>query len=80
MPKPQETISVAGGTAKYVRTEIEDNDGRCNDDYYTKDGYWVTHSPPYHHVYYLKPKREIFDWGGEEKKTGKREPFDWSRR
>lgn len=50
-------IYVAGGKAKYVKTETEDEQGNWNQDYLIKDGYWVIHEGNKHHVYYLKPFR-----------------------
>ena len=47
----QNQINVIGGTAKYVCTEIEDKFGRWNDNYYTRDGYYVIHNGNEHHVY-----------------------------
>lgn len=49
--KPQPTIHVAGAVAKYVTTEVEDKYGRWNQNYYTRDGYWVLHEGIKHHVY-----------------------------
>ena len=46
-------INVLGGTAKYVRTEVEDANGNWNDNYYTRDGYWVIHEGNEHHIYFL---------------------------
>ena len=49
--KPQHEIRVAGGVAKYIHTETEDKNGRWNDNYYTRDGYWVLHEGNKHHIY-----------------------------
>jgi hypothetical protein len=48
------SINTITGEAFYLCTEIEDANGRFNDDYYTRDGYWVTHYPPEHHVYFVR--------------------------
>jgi len=48
-------IDVAGGRAKFVRTEVEDSLGRWNDEYQVRDGYWVVHAGNRHHVYFLRP-------------------------
>jgi hypothetical protein len=45
------TIDTVAGKALFIKTEIEDKHGRWNDDYYTKDGYWVIHHGKKHHVY-----------------------------
>jgi len=47
-------IQTVAGPAHYVKTEIADKNGRWNDDYYTKDGYWVVHKGIRHHVYKVK--------------------------
>ena len=47
----QETIRVAGGTAKYVLTETEDKYGSWNDNWNIADGYWLIHEGIDHHVY-----------------------------
>jgi hypothetical protein len=49
--RPQKSIRVVGGTAHYVKTEVEDSQGRWNDDYYTRDGYWVLHEGNKHYIY-----------------------------
>lgn len=48
---PQKTIRVAGGVAKFVKTEVEDKHGHWNDNYWTRNGYWVLHEGKKHHVY-----------------------------
>jgi len=50
------SIEIMGGTAKYVKTEIEDSKGRWNDNYYVKDGYYVLHQGSYHHIYKKESK------------------------
>jgi len=47
-------IDAAGGKASFVKTEIEDEQGKWNDNYYTKDGYYVIHRGKEHDVYKLK--------------------------
>jgi hypothetical protein len=44
-------IDTVAGKALFVRTEKEDEFGRWNDNYFTKDGYWVIHQGKKHHVY-----------------------------
>jgi hypothetical protein len=44
-------IDTISGKALFVKTEKEDKEGRWNDNYYTKDGYWVIHQGKKHHVY-----------------------------
>jgi len=48
------TIKTANGTAYYVRTEVEGANGKWNDNYFIKDGYWVLHEGKYHHIYKTK--------------------------
>ena len=55
-PTVQKTINTVAGTAHYIGTEIEDDHGRWNDNYYTRDGYWVIHEGKHHHVYKIQPK------------------------
>ena len=50
---PQPTINVAGGEAKFVKTEVEDSQGNWNDNYNVRDGYYVIHQGAKHHVYKL---------------------------
>jgi len=45
------TIDTVAGVATYVKTEVEDRYGRWNDDYWTRDGYYVIHEGKRHHVY-----------------------------
>ena len=45
------TINVIGGKARYIGTEIEDENGNWNDDYNVKDGYYVIHQGNKHHIY-----------------------------
>ena len=49
--KKGEFIDTIAGRAKFVRVETEDAQGRWNNNYYTRDGYWVTHHSPKHYVY-----------------------------
>ena len=49
------SIQVMSGTAKYVKTEVENKFGKWNDNYYVKDGYYVIHHGNQHHLY----KKEI---------------------
>lgn len=44
-------IDTVAGKALFVRTEKEDKSGRWNDNYYTRDGYWVIHRGKKHYVY-----------------------------
>jgi hypothetical protein len=44
-------IDTVGGRAKYIYTEVEDKSGKWNDDYWTRDGYWVIHDGKQHHIY-----------------------------
>jgi hypothetical protein len=46
------SIQTADGEKKYYKTEIEDGWGRWNDNYWIRDGFWVTHHGKYHHVYH----------------------------
>jgi hypothetical protein len=54
LPEKME-IGVADGNARYLRTEVEDAQGKWNDSYKTTHGYWVIHEGKKHHVYFLKP-------------------------
>ena len=45
------TIDTVQGVAIFVRTEIEDKNGYWNDNYNTKDGYYVIHRYKAHDVY-----------------------------
>ena len=54
----KKTINTIQGKAEYVKTEVEDKNGNWNDNYYTKDGYYVIHEGNKHHVY--KVKEETF--------------------
>jgi len=49
-------IEIMGGTAKFVCTEVEDSKGRWNDNYNVRDGYYVIHETPEHHVYKKESK------------------------
>jgi HK97 family phage prohead protease len=55
------TIQVAGGTATYVGTEVEDKNGRWDDSYKTSDGYWVIHHGSVHDVYQKSVEKEPRD-------------------
>ena len=56
---PEETIQTAGGIAYYVRTDIEDKNGRWEgDNLYTKDGYYEIHEGNIHHIYKTRPEIE----------------------
>jgi hypothetical protein len=52
--KPAPSIGTVAGEAFFVRTEVENADGRWNDSYATRDGYWVIHDGKYHHVYKVR--------------------------
>jgi hypothetical protein len=47
-------INTVAGKAYFVKTETEDKHGKWNDDYSTRDGYWVLHSGKKHHVYKVR--------------------------
>jgi hypothetical protein len=64
--EPENYISVAGGKAHYIKTEVEDSRGKWDDNYFTKDGYYVLHKGKKHHVYKLKEEiKEKRDDNGE---------------
>jgi len=46
-----EKIKTIDGTAHYIGTEIENKQGRWNQSYATRNGYWVIHDGDYHHIY-----------------------------
>ena len=48
------TIRTVAGEAEYIGTEIEDKRGRWNDNYSTRDGYYVIHHGDKHHVYSVR--------------------------
>lgn len=50
------SIDTVAGKAFYVRTEIEDKQGRWNDSYQTREGYYVIHEGKKHHVYKISPE------------------------
>lgn len=52
--KKPKSIDTVAGKAFFVKTEVEDESGRWNDDYWTKDGYWVIHRGKEHDVYKLR--------------------------
>jgi len=60
-PDAPREIDVAGGSAKYVCTEIEDSRGRWNDDYNVRDGYFVIHDGENHHVYRLIKEDKVWN-------------------
>ena len=45
------TIQTVQGKAEYVKTETEDQNGRWNDNYYVRDGYYVIHRGSEHDIY-----------------------------
>jgi hypothetical protein len=51
LPNIKKEIVTAMGPAHYFGTEIEDKNGRWNDNYYIRDGFWVIHEGNHHHVY-----------------------------
>jgi len=44
-------INTAKGKAKLVKVEVEDGEGRWNDNYYTRDGFFVLHEGNRHLIY-----------------------------
>jgi hypothetical protein len=50
---PASSINTANGVAYFLRTEVENANGRWNDSYTTASGYWVIHKGNKHHVYTL---------------------------
>ena len=47
-----EAIRTVAGVAYYQRTEVEDENGNWNDSgLSTRNGYWVIHKGPEHHIY-----------------------------
>jgi len=44
-------ISTAFGEKKYLKTEVEDENGKWKDNYSTKDGFFVIHDGRRHHIY-----------------------------
>jgi len=51
MKKMKEKINTIDGEASFVRTEVEDQFGNWNDNYWTRDGFYVIHEGNKHHVY-----------------------------
>jgi hypothetical protein len=45
------SIQTMNGTGYYIGTEIENNQGEWDQDYYISQGEWVIHDGKYHHVY-----------------------------
>jgi len=52
--KAQSIIHTRAGIAHYFGTEIEDKQGRWNQDYNVKEGFWVIHEGAKHHIYKVK--------------------------
>jgi len=50
MAERRKTIQTLEGVADFVRTEVERSD-RWNDNYYTRDGFYVVHRGEEHDVY-----------------------------
>ncbi len=48
------SISTCRGEAIYSHTELEDADGKWNDNWWTNNGEYVTHEEFRHHVYIVK--------------------------
>ena len=48
------SINTIQGIAYYYITEIEDDKGNWNDNYYTSNGFYVTHTGKYHYVYKVR--------------------------
>ena len=48
------SIDTIQGKAYYYCTEIEDKNEKWNDNYYVKDGFYVTHSGKFHYVYKVR--------------------------
>lgn len=48
------SINTISGEAFYTHTEIEDTNGRWNDNYFTSDGAYLMHSGNCHHVYIVR--------------------------
>jgi len=55
--KPTASIQTSAGEAFFVKTEHENETGRWNDDYWTRDGYYVIHRGKQHHVYKVNPTK-----------------------
>jgi hypothetical protein len=51
---PAKTISTVNGEADLYTVEEENAQGKWNDDYYTRDGFWVIHKGNNHYVYKVK--------------------------
>jgi hypothetical protein len=49
--RPKKSIDVLGGKAHFSHTEIEDEAGHWNDNWFTSRGEWVIHEGRKHHVY-----------------------------
>jgi len=50
------SIQTMHGEAYYLKTEVENAQGRWNDSYYTLAGEYVIHDGPRHHVYVVRRK------------------------
>ena len=48
---PRKSINTLLGKATYYTTRMEDEQGRWDDNWSTKDGFFVTHHQNTHHVY-----------------------------
>jgi hypothetical protein len=68
----KKTISTAKGPAEYIGTEVEDSNGRWNDNYNVRDGFWVLHEGEKHHVYKSK---ESFDINAKPKNQAEAEKW-----
>lgn len=58
--KVKDSISTASGKAFFVRTEKEDSQGKWNDNYKVKDGFYLIHDGNLHHVYRV-PQKYVAD-------------------
>jgi len=54
LPNVKDKIGTAAGEARYIGTEVENEHGKWDDSYTTKDGYWVIHEGKEHHIYEVK--------------------------
>ena len=48
------TIKTVSGTAKYLHTEVEDDNGNWNDNWWNTNGEYVRHEGRKHHVYIVR--------------------------
>lgn len=51
-----QTIRTVAGIAYYQCTEVENQEGRWNNNYSTRDGFWVIHRGRFHDVYSVNAK------------------------